>query len=315
MKSNFSFLEEKWPLLASLGSTAEKYLYTDSNSAIIKFGLLAESLVQLMFMLDKIPEPREDNTHAIRIKVLIREGLLPKDIEDILYAIRISRNDAVHNSCNSTEKAKILLEFAYKLSTWFVQTYGDWNYESLAFVMPEDTGRDIDFKAVIDVLEEKINQLAEKIETSPGNGTDISIADRRKGANSSADKINLSEKETSHKQISQRLKNETDEIKVGAFVRNTTNKLIKEGAIVEEMVTMLCGKNYCKQIFDLNFPFLKRVEKGISLSEQRKINGYDRYWAKEINIHAHKYFMCNDWYERNRVPFVKWVGHIYKSNT
>ena len=185
----------KWPLLASLGSTAEKYLYTDSNSCLIKLGLIAESIVRLMFTLDKIPEPQEDNTQANRIRILKREGLLPKDIDDILYAIRISRNDAVHDGYESIEQAKILLDFAFKLGIWFMQTYGDWNYEPLVFVMPEDTSRDKDFEAIIEAQEEKIKQLTKK-QTTPSNGAEVSITDRRKRANTSADKLNLSEKET-----------------------------------------------------------------------------------------------------------------------
>ena len=175
---------------------AEKYIYTDSNTCLIKLGSLAEFLVRLMFTLDKIQEPQEDNTHANRIRILKREGLLPKDIDDILFAIRISRNDAVHDGYESIEQAKILLEFAYKLSIWFMQTYGDWNYEPLEFVMPEDTSRDIDFKAVIKAQEEKIKLLTEKIKNAPSNEADVSLADRRKRANTSADKIYLSEKET-----------------------------------------------------------------------------------------------------------------------
>jgi len=196
LKSNFSFLEERWPLLTTLGSMAEKYLYTDSNSCLIKLGLFAESIVRLMFALDKILEPQEENTQANRIRILKREGLLPKDIDDILYGIRISRNDAVHDGYESTEQAKILLEFAFKLGIWFMQTYGVWNYEPLKFVMPEDTSREGDFESIIKAQEEKIKQLSEKIKTSPGNEPDISIAERRKRANTSADKINLSEKET-----------------------------------------------------------------------------------------------------------------------
>jgi type I restriction enzyme R subunit len=87
MKSNFSFLGEKWPLLAFIGSTAEKYVYTDSNSCLIKLGLFGESIVKLMFVLVNIHEPNEDNTHANRIKLLKKEGLIPKDIDDILYAL------------------------------------------------------------------------------------------------------------------------------------------------------------------------------------------------------------------------------------
>lgn len=292
MKSNFSFLDDKWPLMASLGSMAEKYLYTDSNTCLIKLGLFAESIVQVMFTLEKITVRQEDNTHANRIKVLISDGLLPKEIQDILYAIRISRNDAVHNSYESTKKAKILIEYAYKLGIWFIQTYGNWNYKPLEFVLPEDRSGDIDFKAVIGVLEERMNELAEQIKISPSKGTDGAIVNRRKRANSS------------------KLETGENEIKIGVVVRDTTKKLVQEDALAEDMVAMLCSKSYCKQTFDLNYPFLKRVEKDVSLSEQRKINGYARYWANERTIHARKYFVCNDWYERNRVPLMRWVEKI-----
>lgn len=125
LKSNFTFLAGKWPSLASYGNKAEEYLDTDSNTCLMKLGLFAESIVRLMFMLDRIPEPQEDNTHANRIKILQRKGLLTKDIDDILYKIRISRNDAVHDGYESTEVAENLLEFAYKLGIWFMQTYSD----------------------------------------------------------------------------------------------------------------------------------------------------------------------------------------------
>ena len=44
-----------------------------------------------------------------------------------------------------------------------MQTYGDWNYEPAAFVMPEDTTKDSDYQAVIKQQEEKIKELAENI--------------------------------------------------------------------------------------------------------------------------------------------------------
>ena len=196
MNSNFAFLEEKWPLLASLGSTAEKYIYNDSNSCLMKLGLFGESVVHLMIMLDNISKPQEDNTHANRIKILKNEGLLPKDIDDILYALRISRNKAAHDGFESTEQAKILIELAYKLGIWFMQTYGDWNFEPVEFVIPRDTSNEIDFKAIVKAQEEKIKELTEKIETTSTAGTAVTTAERRKRANESADKVKLSEKET-----------------------------------------------------------------------------------------------------------------------
>lgn len=82
LKSNFSFLEDRWSLLFSIGMMAEKYIYTDPNSCLIKLGLFAESVVRLIFKLDSLEEPKFDNTHANRIKMLKNEGLLPKDIDE-----------------------------------------------------------------------------------------------------------------------------------------------------------------------------------------------------------------------------------------
>lgn len=196
MKSNFSFLEERWSLLASVGMMAEKYIYTDPNSCLIKLGLFAESIVRLIFTLDNLAEPQMDNTHANRIRILKNEGLLPKDIDDILYALRAARNKAAHDGYESVEQASILIEFAYKLGVWFMQTYGEWSYEPTGFVIPEDTSKDIDYKAVIKQQEDKIQELAENIQKTSSIGYVVSIADRRKRSQSTADKINLSEKET-----------------------------------------------------------------------------------------------------------------------
>lgn len=214
MNSNFEFLEGKWPLLASLGGAAEKYIYNDSNSCLIKSGLFGEAVVHLMLNSDGIPEPKEDNTHANRIKILKNEGLLPKDIDDILYALRIARNKAAHDGYESTEQAMIFVELAYKLGVWFMQTYGDSNFEPLDFVMPADISKESDSEAIVKAQEEKIKELTEKLEITvkaAATGTSDAIAnatadaaldtphttaERRKRANESAEKVKLSEKET-----------------------------------------------------------------------------------------------------------------------
>lgn len=193
--SNFTFLKNKWPILAQLGKTAENYIYTDSNSALIKLGLFAEKIVNLMFELDGLEAPKIDNTHLNRIKILKNEGLIPKDIDDILYILRTSRNKAVHEGYESLEKAKILLEMTFKLSVWFMQTYGNWKFEPLEFVLPEDISKSIDYKEIIRAQEEEIKSLLnERAEVRPQ--TNITLDDRKRQANSSAARINLNEKET-----------------------------------------------------------------------------------------------------------------------
>ena len=137
--SNFDFLQEKWPMLASQGSLAEKQLLIDSNACFIKLGMLGETLVKYMLALDGIAEPTFDNTHANRIKLLKQNGLLPQDIDSILYSLRINRNKAAHEGYESDETARTLLELAHTLCIWFMQTYGEWNFQATAFILPTQT--------------------------------------------------------------------------------------------------------------------------------------------------------------------------------
>ena len=90
MKSNFTFLENAFPVLANFGKLAEQYCFSDSNSSLIKLGMIGETIVNLMFTYDKIPLPIEDNA-VTRITTLAQEGLLTKDLVDILHALRKTR--------------------------------------------------------------------------------------------------------------------------------------------------------------------------------------------------------------------------------
>lgn len=84
MKSNFDFLNRYWPALAQIGATAETYVYSDSNACIYKLGMFAERLVQEILVFEHIAEPAVDNTHANRIRILKRAGLLPHEIDNTL---------------------------------------------------------------------------------------------------------------------------------------------------------------------------------------------------------------------------------------
>ena len=87
MRSNFSFLEKDFPVLFNFGQLAEEYCYSDSNSCLMKLGMIGETIVNLMFTYDRIELPA-DNTAVKRIDTLYREGLLTQDLVDILHALR-----------------------------------------------------------------------------------------------------------------------------------------------------------------------------------------------------------------------------------
>lgn len=92
MKSNFEFLKDSFPVLANFGELAEKYLYSDSNSCLMKLGMIGETIVNLIFTYDRIPLPH-DNAAVKRIDTLFREGMISRDLVNILHALRKIRNN------------------------------------------------------------------------------------------------------------------------------------------------------------------------------------------------------------------------------
>ncbi|QDW75127.1 type I restriction-modification system endonuclease [Lachnospiraceae bacterium KGMB03038] len=195
MKSNFDFLNKYWPALAQVGATAEHYLYSDPNACIYKLGMFSERLILEIFAFEHIAEPNYDNTHANRIRLLKREKLIPKKIDDVLYALRKKRNDAVHNYTDSEDTAKTLLSLAYNLAVWFMEVYGDWNYEPQGFVMPvkED---EIDYAALIEEQEKKIAELTKQVTAARTNVSGTSVKQRVEKSEVASEGMELSEAQT-----------------------------------------------------------------------------------------------------------------------
>ncbi|MBQ2697694.1 MAG: DUF4011 domain-containing protein, partial [Clostridia bacterium] len=136
MPSNFSFLSPHWPELALLGSSAESHLHSDAAACIFKLGLLAERLVSKMIEAERLELP-EETTHADRLRILRREGLLPRNVDEILHALRKARNNAVHLGEGSFEMASTLLRMTWHLTVWFMEVYGHWDFAPAPFTLPE----------------------------------------------------------------------------------------------------------------------------------------------------------------------------------
>ena len=195
MKSNFEYLKRYWPALAQIGAAAENYLYSDPNACIYKLGMFGERLILEIFAFEHIPEPTVDNTHSNRIRLLKREGLIPKKIDDILYSIRKTRNNAVHSGEDSVDDAKILLQMTYNLSTWFMEVYGDWGYIPADFVMPEKVVLP-DYEVIIKEQEDKIAALSHQVESVSTQASNKSTTERVQKAETTSENMELSEAET-----------------------------------------------------------------------------------------------------------------------
>ena len=191
MKSNFDFLDQEFPVLAQFGKKAESYLYSDSNSCLMKLGMIGETIVNLMFTYDRIALPA-DNTAVKRIDTLYREGLLTQDLVDILHALRKARNKAVHENYASVTEGKVLLQMAYSLCEWFMQTYGDWNYQTVPFVMPTDSQQ----QDITDTDDTQEEELAKEAEEKAAASDSVTKEKRRQQAAKAASQRQKTEMET-----------------------------------------------------------------------------------------------------------------------
>lgn len=192
MKSNFAFLKSHFPVLANFGILAEKYCYSDSNSCIMKLGMIGETIVNLMLTYDKIKIPTDCNA-VTKIKILSLQGLLTPDLSDILHALRKARNKAAHTNYENIKEGQTLLEIAYSLCEWFMQTYGDLQYKHCKFVMPTEA----DAQSITDnddkAAEQKMLEETEKIAAA---AKAVAADERRKRALAAASQRQKSEAET-----------------------------------------------------------------------------------------------------------------------
>lgn len=197
MKSNFTFLAKYWPDMAEIGSMAEAYLYSDPNACVYKLGLLTERIVDQIIRFERMPVAA-DLTFADRIKMLRREDLLPKNVDDILFAIRKARNDAVHTGNSDLVSAQILLRMAYNLSIWFMEVYGDWSFNAPAFIMPENISDAENYIEQLQAKEKYIAELMEQINQIKTAASEMEPGERIKKAELASANMELSEAENQY---------------------------------------------------------------------------------------------------------------------
>ena len=113
--TNFEFLREHWPDLATLGGYAEQYTWTDPASAMVKLRSFCERTVDWVYGVLKLPRVPGSNLYdlldnaAFRSKV--QEVVLGK-----FHHIRIQGNKAAHGEEPDSEKAIELLNDAFDIS-------------------------------------------------------------------------------------------------------------------------------------------------------------------------------------------------------
>lgn len=164
----FDFLEDRWPPLAKVADTAEKNVYQDPNTAISKFRLFAETITKYILAFEEVDEPN-GMSQIDRLRLLYQEQILPRSIHDLFQMIRMTGNKATHEALYGTiEEAKTIHRTAYQLATWYMEVYGDWNFE----VPPYQEPKEIQLISS-DEVDELTKQYQEKLEVMEQELVDI----------------------------------------------------------------------------------------------------------------------------------------------
>ncbi|MBC5771381.1 type I restriction-modification system endonuclease [Dysosmobacter segnis] len=304
MKSNFEFLNRYWPALAQIGAAAESYVYSDANACLYKLGMFGERLILEIFAFEHIKEPTIDNTHANRIRLLKREGLIPKKIDDILYALRKTRNDAVHAGADSVEDAKTLLSMTYNLAVWFMEVYGDWGYIAPAFVMPENVVQP-DYESIIKEQEEKIVALSKQVDAVSTAASSKTSKERAEKGETASESMDLSEAETRYL-IDEQFRKfdweaDTNNLR---YSRGTRPQKGRNLAIAEWPTDSTVGKNgYADYALFVGLKLVGIVEaKKAAIDIPSVIDHQCKEYAKGIKA-EHKDYVIGQW-GAYKVPFV-----------
>ena len=197
--SNFSFLKQEFPILHSLGTSAENYVYNDPNTTLFKCRLFAEKVVDIIYQYNQLEFPY-DNRFVSKLIDLNDEGYLPYNINSLLHSIRKTGNLAAHDLEGETQMAISTTLSIFKVGKWLYESYSNdkiIDTSSIKFHKPEK----VDLKADLQVmetkyaaLEEKFNSIMQERLTAP---LDDKIASKVKERSyQAAKKVELNEAET-----------------------------------------------------------------------------------------------------------------------
>lgn len=182
--SNFSFFKGDWEVLAKLGESAERNLYNDPHTSIIKLRLLGESIAKAVLASDNIRESY-DTKQVDRLNTMKEEGLAEPEMLDIFHTLRRKGNSASYEaSYGTTEEAKQLLALAYQIAIWFMEVYIDWEFVAPTYREPEREESSKELQLKVQALEEEIakkeKELLKQLDTIIDDAITKDVRVRRK---------------------------------------------------------------------------------------------------------------------------------------
>lgn len=109
--------------------------------------------------------------------------------------------------------------------------------------------------------------------------------------------------------------NESTE-KIGAFVQKSLTSIIEEELLSTDLIAKMQDVEWSKEVLNLNYPLLLKLVQGEDVNKQREdAKGRARYWATPYLILGEQYFVCNDWYEKDRKYWDDFLVRLKEGDT
>lgn len=152
---NFGFLAKHDEVLVRHAALAERYVFDDANSALIKLRQFAELLAEHCAAYAAIAVD-ERNSFLDVLDKLWNAGVTGPQVSQLFHGLRKAGNAAAHAHTGDRREALHQLQMARKLAVWFHRSFGgDKEFDVGSFVIPPDPA-----KAETELLDE-LNRLRE----------------------------------------------------------------------------------------------------------------------------------------------------------
>lgn len=157
--SNFSFLSVHSPLLAELGSAAERIFPHDPASSVIKLRLLAEALAQEVALHIGVPTQQ---TQAELLRAIDARFSLDPQVRDLFHLLRKTGNVAAHEPGKRIghREGMEAIKVAREIAVWFHRTFGKQpGFNPGPFVLPDDPSRKLhELQTQINLLNAQLSE-------------------------------------------------------------------------------------------------------------------------------------------------------------
>ncbi|MFM5018702.1 DEAD/DEAH box helicase family protein [Aeromonas veronii] len=152
---NFEMLRRKWPEIADLGAMAERYVYNDPETSLVKLRNMVELIVRWIYREERLPQGYRPNLFDL-IKDDVFVDLMPKPIHGKLDILRQYGNKAAHGEKCEQKHSVWLLKEGWLIAAWLYIRYDNGNQQECgSFTQPAQQPVEL----TTDALKKKAHEL------------------------------------------------------------------------------------------------------------------------------------------------------------